>query len=94
VPSSRFRSVNPCPAGRAAGPKCAPTNSRLVTGLRPGSAVISSDGPAMNASGCSVKSSSARLWSKSLGNRTGFLPPTSAVARSGVTTPTPWLSAS
>lgn len=89
MPSSRFRSVNPCPTGRAAGPKCAPTNSRLVTGLRPGSGVISIAGPAMKASGRSVNSSSARLWSKSLGSRIGFLPPVSAAASSGVTTPTP-----
>src|SRR5580700_3065800 len=52
------------------------------------------DGPAMNASGRVVKSSSAWSWSKSGGSSVGFSLPVSAAARPGVWVPTPWLSAS
>ena len=86
--------MKPCPEGRAPGRKCAVTNSRRVTGRRPGSAGTARDGPAMNASGRTVNSSSATSLSNPAGSATGFRPPVSAAASAGVCVPTPWLRAS
>jgi hypothetical protein len=56
-----LRSLNPCPNGREPARRWASTKSRLLIGLRKASGVTGRDGPAMNASGWEVKSSSA--WS-------------------------------